>query len=46
MALRGYKKRLEVLGITRDLFGEGDGKVFHPHVQDLILVIVRKYHYQ
>jgi hypothetical protein len=46
MALRGYKKRFEVLGITRDLFGEGDGKMFHPHVHELVLVIVCKYDHQ
>ena len=43
MAFRGHKKRLEVLGITRDLFGEGDGKMFHPHVHDIVLVIVCEY---
>jgi hypothetical protein len=46
MALRGHKKSLEVLGITRDLFGEGDGTVFHPHDQDLVLVIVCEHDHQ
>jgi hypothetical protein len=46
MALRGHKKRLEGLGIPRNLFGEGDGKVFDPHVHDLILVIVCEHDHQ
>ena len=46
MALGGHKKRFEVLGITWDLFGEGDGKVFHPHGQDLVLVIVCEHNHQ
>jgi hypothetical protein len=46
MALRGHEKRFEVLGIPRNLFGEGDGKVFHPHVHDIALVIVCEYDHQ
>ena len=46
MALCGRKKCFEVLGIARNLFGEGDGKVLHPHVQDLVVVIVCEHNHQ
>jgi hypothetical protein len=39
MATRGHDQSLEVLGISWNIFCEGDGKVLHPHVHDLFLVI-------
>jgi hypothetical protein len=43
MAARGHGQRLEVLGISWNIFCEGDGKVLPPHVLDLILVIACEY---
>ena len=43
MAPRGHNQRLEVLGIPWDILCEVDGKVFHPHIHDLVLVIICEY---